>query len=116
MASIAKNALPSPHLVTHQDETAMLISQQTQLPFQHLPDPDINPRLFRASWLQVPGSVADAIRRHYAEHLDEVFLITIPRTAEVVNVMWRSHPTIQWASGQFAGDVAGAVEEVLAYD
>lgn len=116
MVSIAKNALPSPHLVTHQDETEMLTSQQTQLPFQHLPDPAINPRLFRASWRNVTGSVADAIRRHYDEHLDEVFLITIPRTAEVVNVMWRGQPNIQWSSGQFASDVAGELEEVLAYD
>lgn len=116
MTSIALNALPSPHFVEPQDETVMLTSQQTQLPFQHIPDPDLNPRNLGVSWRSVSGSVADAIRRHYDEHVDEVFQITIPRTGEVVRVMWRSPPQIQWASEQFASSVAGELEEVLAYD
>lgn len=116
MPSIALNALPTPHFVRHQDETVMATSPQTQLPFQHVPDPTLNPRSFRATWRSVSGSVADAIRRHYDEHVDEVFQITIPRTGEVVRVMWRSHPQIQWASGQFASSVNGELEEVLAYD
>lgn len=116
MPTIAKNALPPPHRVAPQDETVMHTSPQTQLPFQHVPDPTLNPRTFRVSWLSVPAAVGDAIRRHYDEHHGEVFAFTIPRTGEVVNVMWLNHPNIQWASGLMAASVTGELEEALAYD
>lgn len=116
MVSIALNALPTPHFVQPHDETVMLTSRETQLPFQHLPDSSINPRAFRVSWRNVSGASADAIRRHHDEHEDEVFQLTIPRSGEVVRVMWRSPPQIQWASKQFASSVTGELEEVLAYD
>lgn len=115
MASIALASLPPPHFVQTLDESVVLQSTGL-LPFHHVPDPVLHPRMFRAQWGTSVGAVGDAIDRHFQEHQHDVFTITLPRTGEVVRVMWNGPPNIQWGSSAAVTSVTADFEETLAFE
>ena len=116
MVAIALDSLPPVHELTTADESVVLVTERSRLPFQHVPDPQVEPRLFRGTWRNVSGSVARAIRAHCMAHHTAPFRIRVPRTGELVTVMWRSFPTIQWVSAAWASTVTAELEEIPAYD
>lgn len=115
MPTIAAGMLPPPHLVAVRDASVLLVSAIGRLPFHRQPDPDLAPRAFTLTWGNLVGAAADAIRRHYDEHPQAVFAITL-RGGEVVRVQLSAPPTIQWASASFASSVTAEAEEVIAFE
>lgn len=115
MPTIQLGMLPPPHLVLVRDDSALLVSSIGRLPFHRRPDPDVLPRTFSLAWRWPPAAAADAIVRHYDEHPNGVFTITL-RGGEQVRVQLVGRPNIQWSSATFAESVSAEAAEVLAYD
>jgi len=116
MVTIALGILPPPHLVGILPGLVVHRSTVGRLPFFRVPDPDLNPRRFAFTWIDLIGAAADAIRRHYDEHPHDVVQLTLPRTGEPVRVLFVGPPSIQWASATFASSVTVEAEEVLAFE
>lgn len=114
--TVRADALPLPHRVAVRGGPLRRQSQSGDLLLTATPDPSLRPREFSFRWLQVPGVVADVVRRHYREHCHRVFAFTLPRTAEVVRLKWLSAPNVQWDSRVAASSIAAEFEEVLAYE
>lgn len=99
MATIAPDkTLPTPGTVTVRGAPLRRSTGAGPLLFSATPDAQLVPRVLDLAYVDVPGPVADAIRRHYREHRHRTFLWTLPRTAEVVSARHLSPPTIQWSS------------------
>lgn len=115
MTSIGANSLPPPHQVDVVDETVRLVTAEGQLPFGRVPDPQVQPRRLRLSWVGLVAATAQAIDAHFAAYPDAVWQLRLAG-GEVARVQWSQPPTIQWANPAFASSVAGEVEEALAYE
>ena len=116
MVSTPRDLLPTPAFVETLDETVSLISSVGRLPFHHEPDPTLHPRRWRLTWRDANGAVGDAVRRRYDDYPDDVFSFKIPRTGEVVFVLWSVPPIIQWASATTVAGISAEVEEALAHE
>lgn len=112
---IAAGSLPPPHLVSLSDDSVVLRTPQSQLPFFRRPDPQVSPRRWRLSWTGLQAETAQAIDDHYADHPHAVWILRLPGGA-TARVQWAGPPSIQWDSVAFASSVAGEVEESLAFD
>lgn len=119
MPSIAPGLLPTPAVLEPIDDSEVLVTgiDDTRMPRVHVPDAQLTPVLLRASWQNVRGEVADAIRRQYDEHPNAVFLLEEPRHGLPAHrVQFTGAPVIQWANAVVAASVTAEFEEVLAYE
>lgn len=115
MASIARdNMLPPPATVTVRGAPVRRSSAAGSLLFSSTPDAQLVPIVIDLAYVNAPGPVLDALRRHYREHGRETFLFTIPRTSEVVSVRYLTPPAFQWGSA-VAGSATVELEVQLAH-
>jgi hypothetical protein len=115
MVTIAANVLPTPHSASLRDESITRRSAAGRMPFFQKPDPTLKPRRFALAWQRVPAAVGDAITRHYDEHTHEVWQLRLPRTGEVVLVLWTSPPSRQRGPAPTVS-ITAEVLEVLAHE
>lgn len=115
MASAEKDNLPRPGTFSIVNSQIRRASAAGSMVFTNRPDPALAPRRITFNWQNARGEVADAIRRHYKDHVHATFTLTMPRTGEAVVARWLSPPSIQWNSAVSAS-VTGEFEELLAHE